>query len=200
MRCHGHPADRAHVHGHVGVHAARHPGDCRVDGCRGGSAPVAANFPRFLVTPYVLGPVRAHPVGLTISLRNGCGYCAYGRAHALELIYLRDRGRLFPLDARTLDSWTDLSPREISARLRAVLEQAGLHSEVVWVDRTLALAEGDTRPIDATEARIAHLCLMVGTMNAIAIAAGSPLDGAHDAVNKDTALKERLAALHAAEV
>lgn len=153
----------------------------------------AANFPRFLVTVQVLGPVRTHLAGLTISLVNGCVYCAYGRAHALELIYLRDRDRLFPLDARTLSDWSGLSRREIREQLRAVLEEAGLHAEVIWVDRTLALLDGDA-PADADERRIAHLCRMVGTMNAIAVAAGTVPDGAHDPVNKDSALKERLVA------
>ncbi|MBC3195018.1 hypothetical protein H7X46_28590 [Pseudonocardia sp. C8] len=152
----------------------------------------AANFPRFLVTQRVLGPVRTHLAGLTISLTNGCVYCAYGRAHALELIYLRDRGRLFPLDARTLDGWIGLSRREIRQRLRSVLEEAGLHAEVIWVDRTLALLDGGA-PIDSDERRIAHLCRMVGTMNEIAVAAGTTPDGAHDPVNKDAELKARLA-------
>lgn len=153
-----------------------------------------ANFPRFLLTAHLLGPVRTHLAGLTISLSNGCVYCAYGRAHALELIWLRERDRLFPLDARTLRGWDGLTRREIGLRLRAVLEEAGLHAEVFWVDRTLSLLDG-APPIDADERRIAHLCRMIGTMNAIAVAAGTTPDGAHDPVNKDTALKARLAAL-----
>ncbi|SHL25956.1 hypothetical protein SAMN05443637_122111 [Pseudonocardia thermophila] len=158
----------------------------------------AANFPRFLVTLYVLGPIRTHLAALTISLYNGCTYCAYGRAHALELIYLRDEGRLFPVDARTLASWRDLSRRELTVRLRGLLEESGLHAEVIWVERTLALVAGDTGPMNATEARIAHLCRMVGTMNRIALATGVQPDGAHDAVNKDDALKARLAQLQSA--
>lgn len=158
----------------------------------------AANFPRFLVTYFVLGPIRTHLAALTISLYNGCNYCANGRIRALELIYLRDHDRLFPLDARTVESWRDLGPREIGARLRAVLEEAGLHAEVMWVDTTLALVAGDARPVDATEVRIAHLCRMVGTMNGIAVESGIALDGPHDAINKDVALKERLAQLQAA--
>ena len=157
----------------------------------------AANFPRFLVTLRVLGPVRTHLAGLTISLVNGCMYCAYGRAHALELIHLRDRDLLFPLDARTLESWNGLSRREIGLRLRGVLEEAGMHAEVIWVNRTLALLDG-APPVDADERRIAHLCRMVGTMNAIAVAAGTTPDGAHDPVNKDAALKARLLAAQGA--
>src|SRR4051812_33110574 len=106
----------------------------------------AANFPRYLVTLYVLGPIRTHLACLTISLFNGCTYCAYGRAHALELIYLRERGRLFPVDACTLSGWRDVTRRELSLRLRGVLEEAALHAEVVWVESTLALVSGDSVP------------------------------------------------------
>lgn len=158
----------------------------------------AANFPRYLVTLYVLGPVRTHLACLTISLFNGCTYCAYGRAHALELLYLRDRGRLFPVDACTLSSWRDLPRRELERRLRRVLEGAALHAEVIWVESTLSLIAGETDPIDATEARIEHLCRMVSTMNRIAIEAGAQPDQAHDAINKDVALKARLAELQSA--
>lgn len=157
-----------------------------------------ANFPRYLVTLSVLGPVRTHLVALTISLHNGCVYCAYGRAHALELIHLRDRDRLFPLDAATLASWHGLHRRDLAVRMRGVLEEAGMHSEVIWIDRTLALADGDTVAMNATESRIAHLCRMVTTMNAIAVAAGIRPDQAHDTINKDTALKVRLARLQSA--
>lgn len=155
----------------------------------------AANFPRFLVTYHVLGPVRTHLAALAISLHNGCVYCAYGRAAALELIYLRDHDRLFPLDARQLDAWLGLSPRQLATRLRTVLEEAGLHAEVLWVDRTIALAAGEAEPIDADEARIAHLCRMVGRMNTVAVEAGLRPDQAHDPVNKDLTLKNRHAAL-----
>ncbi|MGI5130718.1 hypothetical protein ACQEVB_28200 [Pseudonocardia sp. CA-107938] len=157
-----------------------------------------ANFPRYLVTLYVLGPIRTHLACLAISLVNGCTYCAYGRAHALELIYLRDRGRLLPVDAYTLSSWHDVPLRELSARLRGMLEEAGLHAEVIWVERTIAFSTGDADPINPSEARLAHLCRMLGTMNRIAIAAGVQPDQAHDMINKDVALKARLAELQSA--
>jgi alkylhydroperoxidase family enzyme len=158
----------------------------------------AANMPRLLWTMYVLGPLRTHLAAVAISLHNGCTYCAYGHAFALELIYLRDRGRLFPVDARTLAGWQDLPPRELGRRLRGVLEEAGLHAETLWVDRTLALASGVTRPVDADEARIAHLVRMLGRMNRIAVEAGVAPDEAQNPVNKDYGLKKRYAELRAA--
>ena len=158
-----------------------------------------ANMPRYLMTLRVLGPVRTHLACATISLNNGCAYCAFGQAYALELIYLRNTGRLFPLDVRLLSDWLDLEPRLLGARLRSVLREAGLHSELVWVDLTLAFAAGEQQPIDDAEVRLAHLVRMIGEMNRIADATGAQPDGAQDAVNKDLALKARHAALrHAA--
>jgi hypothetical protein len=130
-------------------------------------------------------------------MRNGCTYCAYGHAFALELIYLRDRGHLFPVDARTIATWQDVDPRELARRLRTVLQEAGLHAETLWVDRTLALADG-AGPADADEARIAHLIRMIGRMNRIAVEAGVEADEAQNPINKSVALKQRYAELRAA--
>lgn len=157
----------------------------------------AANMPRYLMTMHVLGPLRFHLACMAISLHNNCTYCAFGHAYALELIYLRDRDRLFPVDARTLARWLDLPPRELTRRLHAVLREAGLPVEALWVDRTLTLAGGDHQPMDEQEARIAHLVHMLATMNRIAIESGVEPDEAQNPINKDTAIKERCAALRA---
>ncbi|MCW2718131.1 MAG: hypothetical protein QOG20_3319 [Pseudonocardiales bacterium] len=156
----------------------------------------ARNMPRFLRTRHVLGPLRTHLACVVISLHNSCTYCAYGHAYALELIYLRDRDRLFPLDAHTLSGWLGLEPQELSSRLRGLLQDAGLHREVLWLDTTLALAQG-AAPVDHEEARLAHLVQMVGTMNRVATSSGVEPDEAHDPINKDADLKERLSALRA---
>jgi hypothetical protein len=158
----------------------------------------AVNMPRLLWTMHVFGPMRTHLAAAVISLHNGCTYCAHGHAFALELVYLRDRGRLFPVDARTIATWQDLPPRELAQRLRRVLQEAGLHAEALWVDRTLALATGATGPVDADEARIAHLVRMFGRMNRIAIEAGVEPDEAQNPVNKNVALKRRYTQLRAA--
>jgi AhpD family alkylhydroperoxidase len=160
----------------------------------------AANFPRYLLTLRVLGPTRFHLACLAISLHNNCTYCAFGHAYALELVHLRDRDRLFPLDAGTLAGWLDLEPRELQRRLHQVLQEAGLHVEALWVDRTLALAAGAQHPVDAAEARIAHLVRMVGTINRIAVANCVEPGEAQNPVNKDTAVKARYAELHGTRV
>lgn len=158
----------------------------------------AANLPRYLVTMRVLGPVRTHLACAAISLHNSCVYCAFGQAYALELLHLRDTGQLFPMDTRLLSDWLYLEPRQLGARLRGVLQQAGLHGEAVWVDITLGLVTGEQQPIDDAEARVAHLVRMVGEMNRIANATGAEPDGAQDPINKDTALKATHAAMRLA--
>jgi len=160
-----------------------------------------ANMPRYLVTLHVLGGVRTHLAGLVVSLHNGCHYCAFGHGYALELLYLRDRNRLFPLDSRTLDAWMGLGPRRLAGQMQAVLREAGMQTEALWVDTTLGLVAGTQEPVDRTELRLAHLVEVFGTMNRISVAAGcTDADGAQDSVNKDHAVKERHAALRAARV
>src|SRR5580765_295641 len=89
----------------------------------------AANMPRVLKTMRVLGPVRTHLAASTISLYNSCTYCAFGQTYALELVHLRESGRLLPMDSRSLDEWLNLTPKELSARLQKMLRDAGLQSE-----------------------------------------------------------------------
>ncbi len=158
----------------------------------------AANMPRYERTLRVLGPLRTHLVAVTVSLHNGCRYCTYGHAYALELVHLHERDVLFPIDAQTLADWRELSPVELRDRLRDLLQEAGLHREVLWVDRTLAMATGAQRPMDGDEARIAHLVRMFGVLNAVGIAAQPEPDEAHDPLNKDVALKSRYSELRAA--
>lgn len=157
----------------------------------------ASNFPRYLWTLHVLGPVRFHLACLAISLHNNCTYCAYGHAYALELVYLRDRNRLFPIDARTLAGWLGLEPRQLERRLHGLLHEAGLPIEALWVDRTLALAGTRQAPMDEVEARLAHLVRMLGTINKIAVECGVEPDEAQNPINKNTAIKARYAALRA---
>lgn len=159
---------------------------------------MVTHMPRYQRTLQVLGPLRTHLACLAISLVNGCRYCAFGQAYALELLHLRDRGTLFPADAHTLSTWTGLPAEELRGRLHQVLEEAGRHAEVLWVDRTLDLAAGAQQPIDAEEARIAHLVVMIGQLNRVGVAHDIVPDEAHDPVNKDTALRTRLAELRAA--
>jgi hypothetical protein len=143
------------------------------------------NMPRYERTLKLFGPVRTHLMAVVISLYNGCRYCAYGHGYALELVYFRDRDRLFPVDAPTLAGWIGLTPAE-------------LRVEVMWVDQVLALATGAQRPIDAEEARLDHLVRMFAVLNSVGIRHQTPPDEAHDPVNRNRGLKSRHAALRGA--
>jgi hypothetical protein len=158
---------------------------------------IGANMPRMLWTMHVLGPLRTHLAAMAISLHYGCTYCTYGHAFALELIYLRDRGHLFPVDAHTIATWWNIESRTLARRLRTVLQDAGLHAETLWVDRTLALADG-VGPTDRDEVRVTGLVRMLGVMTRIAIEAGIEPDEAQNPINKNAALKQRYAELRAA--
>jgi hypothetical protein len=144
-----------------------------------------------------LGPLRTHLACVAISLYNGCRYCAHGHAYAVELLHLERTGRLFPVPALELAGWAGLPRTELRSRLRDALLGADLHVELIWVDRALDLVDGG-QPIDDDEARIAHLVSMFDTLNAVGIAGQPPLDEAHDPLNRDAALKARLAELRAA--
>ncbi|MFC4948374.1 hypothetical protein [Pseudonocardia sp. GCM10023141] len=155
------------------------------------------NMPRYLSTLHALGPLRTHLACVAVSLHNGCVYCSFGHTFAIELLYFRERNRLFPLDRHVLSEWIDLEPRQLSAQLHRVLQEAGLHAEAIWVDRALALASGSIQPVDRTEARLARLVQIISRMNEVAIAYGVAPDEAHDTINKDVALKERYATVRA---
>jgi hypothetical protein len=94
--------------------------------------------------------------------------------------------------------WIGLPPAELRRRMVEVLQQADLHSEMLWVDTTLALATGAQRPVDAREARIAHLVSMFRVLNDAGIAGDVEPDEAHDPLNKDVRLKSRHRELRAA--
>jgi hypothetical protein len=145
----------------------------------------AANMPRYASTLRVLGPLRTHLACTVTSLHNGCRYSSFGHAYAVERVYLEQRERVFPVDAHTICGWTGLAPGEQRDRVCDALERAGLHAEVIWVDRTLALASGQQRPVDRHEARIAHLVRMFGLLNALGVADDIAPDEAPEPLNTE---------------
>ena len=74
------------------------------------------------------------------------------------------------------------------------------HGEVLWVDATLALASGAQRPVDAQEARIAHLVSMFRVRGDVGIASDIEPDEAHDPLNKNVRLKSRLRELRGSTI
>lgn len=156
-----------------------------------------SNMPRYELTLRRLGGLRTHLLSTAISLINGCRYCTFGHAYAFELIYLRDQGRLFPLDEHEITALQECRPSEIRDSLAAALVQAGLPGEVAWLDRLIALHAGTRQPHGRDDARIAHLVRMFGVLNECGIAGAVIPDQAHDPSNKDSALKHRYTTLRA---
>jgi hypothetical protein len=158
----------------------------------------ACNMPRYEWTRRTFGPFRTHLLTTAVSLVNGCRYCTFGHAYALQLTYLRDRDDLFPLDEHTITALLRLSTADIRDRLVNAAQSAGLGSEVPWIDRTFALAVGTQQPVDRDDSRLAHLVRMFGVLNACAIAGDVVPDEAHDPANRDRALKDSYARRRAA--
>lgn len=155
----------------------------------------ASNMPRYESTLRAYGGVRTHLLATTISLINGCAYCSFGHAYALQLIYLRDHGRLLPLDEQAITDLRLRGPAQIRDRLAGALAEAGLDEEIPWVDRLIALSDGSCRPQDSDDVRLVHLISMFRVLNECGIAGAVLPDEAHDPSNKDAALRRRYRAL-----
>jgi hypothetical protein len=157
----------------------------------------AWNLPRYERTLHLFGPVRTHLLVTAVSLVNGCRYCCHGHGAALQLAYLRDHGKLFPLSEDDLEALRGKPAAQIRYKLLDAVRKAELHSDAVWLDRVIELTVNQ-HPVEHDDLRIAHLSRMISALNAAAIKDDTELDEAHDSVNKDARLKERYRALRAA--
>lgn len=156
----------------------------------------AGNMPRYGRTTKALGEVRTHLLCLAISLLNDCEYCSVAYGYALELAYVHEHGRLFPIGEREIGTLRGMPPAVIRYHLIEAAQNAGLHADVASLDRTITLVLcEDRRPTDLDDIRIAHLVRMISRLNSIAIASGIAPDEAPTPLNKDRALKLRLAML-----
>lgn len=156
------------------------------------------HLPRYELTLRRFGKVRTHLICVAISLVNGCRYCAHGHAYALQLAHLNDVGTLFPLDNQAIDRLRGLPAAHIRNTLVDALERTRLHAEMIPLDRTFALMAGVYPPIDRDDVQIAHLVAMFGMLNSVGVADQTPIDEAHDPLNRDPELKRSYAVLHAA--
>lgn len=150
------------------------------------------NMPGYERTLKALGPIPTHLLALEISIFNGCPYCIHGHALAFELHYLREHGRLFPIDEAGFIGLAGAEPAALRARLAEALDAAGLGGELARYDAVRAAWEGG-----AAEPPLAHLVKMFAVLNACGIADRVEPDEAHDPVNKDKALLSRYRALRA---
>lgn len=127
-----------------------------------------ANMPRYESTRKELGPLRTHVLSVGISLLNGCPYCTYAHAYPLQLLYLRDFDRLFPLDEHELVGLHQLDEPALLQRFKEALREAGLGEEVAVVDRMAALRAG-VKAEGERDGRIQHLMRMFEVLNACGI-------------------------------
>ena len=156
----------------------------------------AWNMRRYERTLRTHGAVRTHLLCLAISVINGCEYCTSSYAYALELAYLHEHGRLFPLDEHAIDTLRGQPPATIRHSLTVAAQDAGLRTDVRWLDRAITLTLiHDQRATDPDDMRIAHLVRMFSRLNSIADASGIEPDEAPTPLNKNKALKLRYAAL-----
>jgi hypothetical protein len=152
------------------------------------------NMPRYEQTRKALGPIRTHILGTAISVLNGCRYCTYGHAYALELCYLSEHGTLFPLDEEQIIGLSKLSEQDVTAQLQQALLAAGLPHEVEVLHRLLQLRSRTVAPLDAHDRRLQHLIDMLTVLNVCGVRGKTPPDQAHDPINRNRLIKQDYAA------
>jgi hypothetical protein len=155
------------------------------------------NMPRYERTLAAFGGVRTHLVCFYISLLRGCPYCTLGHARAFELLFLKERGELFPLDEEAILALQRLDAGAIRQRLGEALTKASLPDELGLLDRAKAVMDGRVADLRGDDARLDHLVKMFAVLNSCGIKGAVVPDEAHDPINKDVALKQRYAALRA---
>jgi hypothetical protein len=155
------------------------------------------NMPRYERTLARFGGLRTHLVCSYISLLRGCPYCTMGHARAFELLFLKERGELFPLDEEAILALHRLDPGTIRERLGEALAKAGLGDELAVLDRAKAVMDGQVASPRGDDARLDHLTKMFAVLNTCGIKGAVQPDEAHDPINRDVALKARYAALRA---
>ena len=154
------------------------------------------NMRRYERTMRAFGSVRTYLLCVAVSVINNCEYCTYAYAGALELSYLHEHDRLFPLSEHAINALWSKPPATIRHCLVKATWRAGLHSDVWCLNRTITLAlASDQRPTDTEDIRLCHLVGMFSKLNAIAITSGITPDEAPTPLNKDAALKSRYALL-----
>jgi hypothetical protein len=153
----------------------------------------AKNMPRYERMLKELGPLTGHLLCIRASLYLGCPYCIYGHARAFELHYFKKNDRLFPIDAHHFLDLRLLDDAKIEARLKSVLTEAGMEAELPRLQRMWQLKYEGATPAGGDDAHLNQVVQMFEVLNFCAMDSATPLDDAHDPIQKDTMLKERYA-------
>jgi hypothetical protein len=146
------------------------------------------NMPTYKKTLKEWGAIRTHLLTAVISVLNGCPYCTYGHAYALQLHYLKDKGHLMPVDEHEIVAWHTLSEAEAIDRFRSLIKSSGLLPELQVFERMLLLRQGIEQAIIREDHKILHLIEMFSFLNRCGITGKTSPDQAHDPINKDAAL------------
>ncbi len=140
------------------------------------------------------GAVRTHFVSTVFSTVQGCAYCTYGHAYAMQLHYFKQTGKLFPLDESELIELHGLPEENIVKRLGTALTEAGLPDEVEILNKISTLREHlPTGQLSQDDDYLLHLKSMFSVLNSCGIKRQVAPDEAHDPINRDEQLRERYA-------
>ncbi len=160
----------------------------------------AKNMPLYERILEEWGPISTHLLAAALSTLNGCQYCTHGHAYALELHYLQQNDKLFPLSKGEIVELHRFTEEDILERLEQALIEADLFEEILPLKRLAELRQDRSLAATASDADLLHLIQMFDTLNACAITSNTPTDSAHDPIGKDRALRDRYTALRRAQL
>jgi len=144
------------------------------------------------------GPIRTHLVSTVLSTLQGCAYCTYGHAYALQLQYFQQTNKLFPLDESALIELHGLPETDVFKQIGVALSEADLADEIELLNKLSALREQVPTGQQSQDVEyLLHLMSMFAVLNSCGIKRQVMPDEAHDPINKDKRLRERYAALRA---
>jgi len=147
------------------------------------------NMPRYERTVKDWGPVRTHLLVTEISVLNGCPYCTFGHAYALQLFYFKETGQVLPVDEQQIVAWHTLDEAAVIDQFKSLVQSTALTEHQHRLDRMLLLRQGAEQPASKEDRQILHLLTMFSFLNQCGISGKATPDQAHDPVNKDMALK-----------
>ena len=153
------------------------------------------NMPKYENTLKEWGPIRTHLIATQISVLNGCPYCTYGHAYALQLHYFKHTKGLLPVDEHGMVNWHRMDESEIIKRFREVVESSDLKSDLPFFDRLLTLRHEQDKATSDDDKKIVHLIEMFQFLNQCGINGNTPSDQAHDPINKETELRQEYSRL-----
>jgi hypothetical protein len=150
-----------------------------------------ANMPRYERTLKMWGPIRTHLLVTEISALQGCPYCTFGHLYALQLHYFKQSGKVIAGDNNSILYLHRVDQDTAIGILNALIDSIGIPEEHKIFERMLLLRNGKQVPSQPEDGRILHLLKMFRVLNTCGIQGGTPLDEAHDPINKDHELKKR---------